>query len=144
MRYKMLAFILALTVASWAQTTTPSQTPDSGKTTAADGSCGDCCAKMVSADHKDGHSCMHHASSAKNAKETASCCANKDSVSCCAGKDGKSCAKDDKTSASCCGGKPSKDQTGCCSGNESKTTAKNCCGGGQCKHDHTDHAAPGN
>jgi hypothetical protein len=106
MRYKTLAFILALTIASWAQTTTPSQTPDSGKTTAAAGPCGDGCAKMASADHKDGHSCMHHAASAKDAKETASCGSGKDAASCSAGKDGKSCAKDDKTSASCCGGKP--------------------------------------
>jgi len=144
MRHKTLAFMLALAIASWAQTTTPSQTPDSGKTIAAAGPCGDCCAKMASADHKDGHSCMPHPASAKDAKETASCGSGKDAACCSAGKDGKSCAMDDKTSASCCGGKPSTDQTGCCSGNESKTTAKNCCGGGQCKHDHTDHAAPGN
>jgi hypothetical protein len=100
---KMLAFILALTVTCWAQTTTPSQTPDPGKTPATAAECA-CCAKTASADQNEGHACMHDKASAKDAKETASCC----------------------------------------SGQDGKTTAQNCCAGSRCKHDHSDHATPGN
>lgn len=146
MRYKLFAFVLALTIASWAQTSTPSQAPDSGKTSATDNAGVGCCSKMGSADHasKDGHSCMQHEASTKDGKEAASCCSGKDAASCCGEKDGKSCAQDDKSSASSSQNKCGKDhEMGCCAGKDSKTTAQNHCGGGQDKHDHHDPAAPG-
>lgn len=125
MKFKMLAFVLALTVASWAQTTTP--TPDAGKAPAAQAQCCHDCAKTASADHKEGHVCTHHKGSATDAKETASCCEGKESAacskdhaaSCCKDKDGKACAKDDKTAADCCGSKCGHEM-GCHSGKEAK------------------------
>jgi hypothetical protein len=141
-KYKMLAFILALSVTCWAQTTTPSQTPDPGKTPATAAECA-CCAKTASADQKEGHACMHDKTSAKDAKETASCPSGKDAASCCSGKDRKSCARNDKTAPGCCGSKCGHEM-GCCSGKDGKTTAQNCSAGSRCKHDHSDHATPGN
>jgi len=134
MKRTFLALILALTVASWAQTATQSapSTPAPEKTKCA------CCDKMASA--KDGASCQRHGMKDANGKDMASCCNGKDAASCCGGKDGKSCMKDEKASASCCKGCCSKDKTAaaccsdkcgkegksCCSGKNEKT-AMNCC-----------------
>jgi hypothetical protein len=129
MKHKMLALILALTVASWAQTA--SQTaPSAPEQNSAEKSKCACCDKMASADSKDPHaSCMGHS------KEDA-----KSMGSCCSGKDAKSCMKGDETAASCCKDSCGKDKTasmscgkecgkkcekGCCS--SEKKTAKNCC-----------------
>jgi hypothetical protein len=146
MKYKMLAFILALTLTSWAQTTTtPMQSTDSGKPAATEIPCGDCCAKMGSAhpaDHKGGEACMHHQASRKDTKDAASCCSGKDAASACSEKHGKSCAKGDKNSADRCGSKCGH-KTGGCS-EKAEQTAQNCCGGSQCGHQHKDTAAPGN
>jgi len=138
MKHTCLALILALTVASWAQTSTqptPStSTPDRAKCA--------CCDKIASA--KDGASCQRHGMNDATGK--ASCCAGKDAASCCGGKDGKSCMNDEKastscckdgcgkekTAASCCGNRCGKDEKSCCSGKDEKT-AMNCC----TKHQHS-------
>jgi hypothetical protein len=124
MKHTVLALILALAVASWAQTatqTTPS-TPEQNTTPADKAKCA-CCDKMA-ADAKGGHAaCMRQGQTA-HAKEMASCCAGKDAASCCGGKDAKSCMKDEKSSASCCKGKDGMK----CDRKDAKACGKGCCG----------------
>ena len=148
MKCKMLVLILALTVASWAQTATqpvPSTTQQS--TVPADNA--KSCDKTAPADAKDAPACCaHHDMNTKDSKEMTSCCAGKNAMSsgkdakpcmrtskdkvaasCCkdgCGKDGcgkDSCAKD-KTASVCCNGK---DHKGCCSGKKMEKTAQSCC-----------------
>ncbi len=147
MRYKMFALILALTVATWAQTST--QTTPQQSTVPADKAKCACCDKMATADAKDASACARHMKSDmknKDTKEMASCCAGKDekasggkdAVACM--KNGKdktaSCCKDacskdscskDKMAAACCAGKCVKDGEKCCSGMKTEKTAKTCC-----------------
>ena len=141
MKFKMLALILALTVASWAQTTTPAtpSTPQPSTEPADKAKSGD---KMAPADAKDAAACCaHHDMKSTEIMEQASCCGGKNATatgamscmrnrnhktaaSCCkegCGKD--SCAKD-KTASACCKGKDGK---GCCSGKKMEKTAKTCC-----------------
>lgn len=126
MKHKLLTLILALTVASWAQTAT--QTAPAQNAAPEKAKCA-CCDKSASADAKDaGMKCMRHGKDA-DGKETASCCAGKDKekMSCCGGKDAKSCMKDMKDkNASCCkdGCGKEKMASGCCGGN----CGKGCCG----------------
>lgn len=136
MKRACLALLLALTVASWAQTATQ----NAPATAAPDKT--NCCHKKAGA--KDGASCPRHGMKNANGKETASCC--KDGTSCCAGKDGECCMKDqkastscckdccskDKTAAACCGDKCGKDGK-CCRSGKSDKTAVNCCA----KHQHS-------
>jgi hypothetical protein len=152
MKLKLIALFLALTVMSWAQSTTPNQTPapeQKAAPTDAKATC-PCYDKPAAADHKDVHACMHHETTSQDAKEAMSCCADKDSInadSCCSAKDGKSCSKEDKASAAPGGdGKSSGGhEMACCSGKEGANSSHGCCDGMQCgKHDHHDHAAPGN
>jgi hypothetical protein len=141
MKHKLIALMLALTVMSWAQSTTPAPTSEQNSTPAK-ASC-PCCEKMASADHKD-LACMRHAG--KHGKEM-SCCSGKnakDAASCCTGKDGKSCSKDDKASASCCDkNKPGEAEEMACCAKDGKNGANGCCTGKQCVK-HTDHPTPGN
>jgi hypothetical protein len=150
MRYKMFALILALTVATWAQTSTQTTPATPQRSTVpADKAM---CDKMSGGNSKDAHSCCaHHAMKsdikAEDGKATASCCTNKDATadsknamscmkndkdktaaSCCKDGCGKdSCAKE-KTAAACCSGKCAKDgEKSCCSGMKSEKTAKSCC-----------------
>jgi hypothetical protein len=143
MKPKLVALILALTVMSWAQSTTPA--PTEQNSTPAKASCS-CCEKMASADHKDMACSKHKDASAKDGKEV-SCCAGrdaKDAASCCSGKDAKSCSKGDKASASCCGtGKPGDGHEMACCAKDGKDDANACCSGKQCEK-HTDHPTPGN
>jgi len=154
MRYKMFALILALTVVTWAQTSTQTtaSTPQQSTVPADKAKCA-CCDKMAAADSKDAKACCTHhdmknMGDMKDSEEMASCCAKKDSkssdgkeamscmkdskdkaaASCCKGACSKhGCAKD-KTAASCCGGTCGKDgQKGCCSGMKSEKTAENSC-----------------
>ena len=136
MRYKMFALILALTVATWAQTSTPTapSAPQQSSVPADKAMCD----KMAAGDSKDAHSCCAHHDvksdmKAEQGKETASCCARKDMKS-SDGKSTMSCMKGDKdkTAASCCKDGCGKDscakdgEKGCCSGMKSEKTAKNC------------------
>jgi hypothetical protein len=153
MKLKLIALLLALTAMSWAQSTTPGQapTPEQKNSTPADakGSCPRC-DQMAPADHKDGKACMHHGAAGKDEKEAMSCCSGKDAKgasSCCAGRDGRSCSKDDKATAACCGGGKCGEghEMACWSHEGGKKAANDCCAGLQCgKHDHHDHATPGN
>ena len=133
MRYKMFALILALTVATWAQTSnqvTP-VAPQQSTAPAARAKCA-CCDKMAATDSKDAQSCCaHHDMKADAGKDAMSCMKganDKTAASCC--KDGcskDSCAKD-KTASACCGAKCGKaGKKGCCSGMKSDKTAKSCC-----------------
>ena len=145
-KYKLIAFVLALTVMSWAQSTTPTQTPAPEQKSApadAKATC-PCCDKMASADHKDAHACMHPKATSADGKDAMSCCAGKDATgaaSCCGGKDGKSCSKGDKESAASCGKSGEDHAMACCSGKDDASSAHSCCGGNQCgkpaPHDHT-------
>jgi len=135
---KMIALFLALTMMSWAQTSTqtapaaPQQSSEKAKCS--------CCDKMSAADSKEGASCCarHDTKSddmkaggmkADDKMEMASCCAGKDKASCCNGKDAKSCerhGKDkDKDAKACCGDKCSKEKmsANCCGGK----CGKSCC-----------------
>jgi hypothetical protein len=142
MKHKLIAALLALTLVSWAQSTTPSPTPEQQQKSAptdAKARC-PCCADTT--DHGDMHngmSCMRHAKSEKDDKEAMSCCSKKDGKHSCCGKDMKACSKDGK--AFCCADKAGDD---CCSAKDGKT-AHNCCDEKQCgKHHHHDSATPGN
>ena len=134
MKHKMLALILALTVVSWAQTSTQTAPADPQQNTAPEKAKCACCDKMASANAKDAKmGCSRHGKHAKDDKT--SCCAGKEAKSCCGGKDGMSCMKDGKDAASCCKdcgkdktasaccGKECKE--GCCS--KKTETAMNCC-----------------
>ncbi len=151
MKHKMFALILALTVASWAQTATPVAPSVPQQNAPADKAKCACCDKMATADAKDAKSCCaHHDMQAKDAdgkdSKEMSCCAGKDAKS-SDGKDAKSCVRDakDKTAscckqgcgkdacakgkmaAACCGEKCGKGgDKGCCSG-KAGATAKTCC-----------------
>lgn len=162
MKSKWLAMILLLNVMCWAQTATPNPVPaPQQKSTPADAKPGcPCCGKMGAmhdhaAMHKDMQACMQ----SKEGKDAMDCCAGKDSkdaMSCCSGKEGKNAmpcchdkeatatAKDGKT-ASCCGGaKGEGKEMSCCAAKDGKS-AEGCCGGNSCgKHDHAEHATPGN
>jgi len=142
MKFKFIALVLALTVASWAQSTNSTQTPAATDKPSAETKCA-CCDKISStaktepSEHK--HACMH--ANAKDGKEAASCCTGKADASCCNEKDGKSCAN--TTSAGCCGEKCT-DMKDCCAAKEGKKTAHNCCGAGHCGHTHHEEPTPGN
>jgi hypothetical protein len=121
MKHKVFALILALTVVSWAQTSTPATPSAPADNTATEKAKCACCGKMA-ASAKDGHAaCMRHGKG--DAKDMASCCAGKEGSSCCGGKDAKSCMKD-KTAASCCKDK----KASCCGGKPGKGCGKDCCG----------------
>ena len=141
MKYKFIVLVLALAVASWAQSTNSTQIPAGTDKTAADSKCA-CCDKMSSTAKSEAgeqeHACMH--ASAKDGKEAPSCCAGKDDASCCKGKDGKTCAK--TASAGCCGEKCA-NMKDCCSAKDGKKTAHNCCGADRCGHSHHEEATPG-
>ena len=120
MKYKMLALILALTVVSWAQTTTQNTPSTPQPSTAPEKAKCACCDKMAASDSKDAHAaCMHN----HDGKEMASCCAGKDEKSCCGGSDVKSCMKDGKMT-DCCKGKDGMN----CDRKDGKDCLKGCCG----------------
>src|SRR5579859_2568042 len=107
MKFKMLALILALTVASWAQTSTPTppSTPQQSTEPAAKAKS---CDKMATGDAKDAPACCAHHDmqskdmQSKDGKEMASCCAAKGSTA--DAKGGMSCMRNGKhENASCCG-----------------------------------------
>ncbi|HKT90439.1 MAG TPA: hypothetical protein VJQ59_18480 [Candidatus Sulfotelmatobacter sp.] len=127
MKHKLFALILALTVASWAQTATQTSpsSPQQATTPAEKSKCS-CCEKMNKSDAKaEGSCCARHKMQSADNKDMESCCSGKDAKSCC-GKDAKSCmrkAKMDscckdcgkgKMASSCCGGQCAKDGAGCC------------------------------
>lgn len=130
MRYRIIAMILALSFASWAQIATqniPAPTPQ--EKTSAKTSCA-CCDHAGSADAKQTHGCCghHHDMAATDAK-TMSCCDGKDAA-CCGGADAKSCKHDSKDKAAtagdnCCGGDKEKGSCPCCK--RDVKTAMGCC-----------------
>jgi hypothetical protein len=120
MKHKLVAVILALTVISWAQTSTQTNpsTPEKSKCA--------CCDKMAVGATDDHAACMRgrHA----DAKEMASCCTGKEGKSCCEGKDAKSCMKGDKTASSCCkDGYGTDKMASCCDRKGAKGCGKGCC-----------------
>ena len=139
MRYKMIALILAMTVASWAQTATQASpnAPHQSTTQAEKNKCS-CCDKMAAAEPKDAHSCcMQPASHQMDGKGMASCCSRKEAKSCC-GDDAKSCMKDDKDKASCCAGcDKGKTAATCCGDKCGKDCEKDCQKQGCCKKTET-------
>ena len=141
MKFKLIAFVLILSIGSWAQTATPApSTPDKASPETKCSCCDKAATGTTTTSHKHMDACMHAKSSSKDGKEVGSGCSGKDEASCCKGKDGKSCAKM-AASAGCCGDKCSaagakgccSDGKDCCAGNDAKQTANNCCGS-QCKH----------
>lgn len=148
MKYKMLALILTLTVASWAQAASQPtlSTPQQSTVPTNKAKCA-CCDKMAATDTKDAAACCtHHDMNAKDSKETTSCCAGKSAMSGAKGamscmRTGKtnaaasccneSCSKDscakDKTASACCSSSCDKDGKACCAGNKAEKTAKSCC-----------------
>lgn len=122
MRYKTIALILALTVISWAQTSTPNTDPNAqaGTQSSEKAKC-PCCEKSNA---KDGMACARHGKHAKD-----SCCAGKE-AKCCGGEQAKSCMKGDKSCCSDCGNSKTAScgpnceecKSGCCN-REKKETA---------------------
>jgi hypothetical protein len=114
MKHKMIALILALTVVSWAQTTTQT-TPSTSQQSSAPTEKGKCCDKMA-ADTEDAHaSCADHMKHTGEGKEMAGCCWGKHNHA-------KSCIKEDKDKSACCG--KGKTAATCCG---SKDCEKGCC-----------------
>src|ERR1039458_1115760 len=144
MKFKLTAFIfvLALAVASWAQTatqSTPSAAPQDNATPHAKPSCG-----HKPAEAKEGESCARHKMAGKDEKAM-SCCAGEKAAACCSGKEAKSCMKGDKDKAASCGDCcKEKDEKGCCASHkEGDKTAMNCCGGKQCGEHSASHGSMG-
>jgi hypothetical protein len=125
MKYKIIAFVLALATMSWTQTATTDQNSASGASSnqsEVKAAC-PCCQKMAEAKDAQG-CCVHHQ--------------DKDSAGCCSGKGGKACMKAANSKSDCKDGK-------CCGGNDKKCcadTAENavmaCCGK-KCSMDHPQH-----
>src|SRR5436305_175113 len=110
MKLKVLAFILALTVISWTQTSSqnPQISPEKLAQAAtadsaapgchhADGKDGASCCENVKAEGKNGMSCCAHHDMAAGEKESMPCCHHADA------KDAG--AKDPQHEAACCNGK---------------------------------------
>ena len=120
MKYRMLALMLALTVASWAQTATQTATSASqpGAVTTEKSKC-PCCDKMANSGAKAEHSCCTHEAKTGDGEENA----------CCGGKDAKTCSRGDKMGASCCKDSCGKDKTATASCGKScgKECKKGCC-----------------
>ena len=138
MKFRLLAFVLALSVSMWAQTATqaaPAQsTPASPKEQCA------CCDKAAA---ESGSGCCHH-TKGKDEKETAGCCGGKEG-SCC-GK-GMQCGKESAKNGSCCGDTANgADGKSCCGKSaDGEKTAMNCCKDKQCKrHPMSGPSSPGN
>jgi hypothetical protein len=139
MKYRMTALILALTVASWAQTATqnpPAATPQNGVQAKTDCAC---CEKTATAGAKEESSCCaHHDMAAMDGKmdgkEAMACCAGKDAKSCCGGKDAAACKKNGTDKTAGCGKCSDKDHMkSCCnSAKKGDKSAMNCCGDKQC------------
>jgi hypothetical protein len=145
MKLKLTAFIfiLALAVASWAQTATQNTPPPAPQENAAPQAKGDCCHKIDSA--KEGQSCCRHEMAGKDEKAM-SCCAGEKAAVCCGGKDATSCMKGDKdkAAASCVDSCGKNHEKGCCASHKKgDKTATNCCGGKQCGEHSASHAQAG-
>ena len=139
MKFRLLAFVLALSVSMWAQTATqnaPAQsTPATPKAHSA------CCDKAAA---ESGSGCCHDAKG-KDDKESAGCCGGKEGSSCC-GK-GMQCGKDMAKNGGCCGDKAKcGDGKSCCGKSaEGEKTSMNCCKDNQCKRHHMPESpSPGN
>jgi hypothetical protein len=124
MKYRLIASLLALAIASWAQTTSPAPPSASGKAAQAPCGCDDA-ASMAG----EGNRCMHP--NASGGKEAMSCCPVKDAkqpASCCQGRDGRACGKDSKDAVGCSSSQAAESQEmACCSGKDGKPG--NHCGG---------------
>lgn len=119
MKHRMLALMLALTVASWAQTATqPAASTSQPSAVTTEKSKCPCCDKMADSGAKGEHSCCAHQAKAGDGKETASCCG---------GKDAKTCTRGDKMAASCCKDGCGKDKTASCGKSCGKECKKGCC-----------------
>jgi len=145
MKLKLTALILALTVASWAQTTTQNPPPAAPQENAAPQAKANClcCDKTASA--KDGQSCCHHEMTGKDDKAM-SCCSGEKASACCGAKEAKSCMKGDKDkSAAACGDCCGKDhEKGCCASHKTgDKSALNCCEEKQCGEHRASHASQG-
>jgi hypothetical protein len=118
MRYKTIPLILALTVISWAQTSTPNSNsnPQAGTESSEKAKCS-CCDK--SATDKGVMACARHG---KHAKAMASCCDGKDGK-CCAGDQAKACMRGDKNCCKDC----MKDKTASCGAKCDKNCKTGCC-----------------
>lgn len=145
MKLKLTALILALTVASWAQTTTQNSTATSTQDRASQqpkAECS-CCAKM--ADAKEGHSCCQHEMAGKDGKAM-SCTSGENGSGCCSGTEAKSCMKGDKDKSAascsdCCGKDHEKD---CCAAHSKDDKTAMSCGDGKLCADHcSSHTSAG-
>jgi len=141
MRLKILLPILALAVASWAQTATQpaNPAPSEGTTAAAPDTKAQCPCCPKAADGKTEMACCaHHGKAATSEKEAMSCCEGKDSMTCMKSKQAESAQGASASGKCCCGG--DKD---CCGKSDKGTeqTAMACCNGagGQCGKDHPHH-----
>ena len=145
MKFKLTALILALTVASWAQTTTqnpPAPAPQENSAPQAKADCA-CCDKTAGA--KEGQSCCRHEMAGKDEKAM-SCCSGEKASACCGGKEAMSCMKGDKDkTAAACGDCCGKDhEKGCCSShNKDDKTAMSCGSEKECGEHCATHAHAG-
>jgi hypothetical protein len=141
MKFKLTALILALTVASWAQTATPNPSASAPQENTAPQANADCCHKNASANQ--GQSCCRHEMAGKDEKAM-SCGSGEKASACCSGKEAKSCMEGDKdkTAAACgeCCGKGH--EKGCCSSHDKDDkTAMSCGDDKQCGDHCAAHAS---
>lgn len=133
MKIKLLAFVLALTTVSWAQSANPTPNDKPAAPAANTSSCA-CCDKMAK-DTKDMAACCRH-----DAKDS------KSDMPCCNGEEGKACMKVSTNAApgSCCGKDAAccKEGASCCTAKEkAQSAAKGCCAAGKCDRHAHQHAS---
>ena len=133
MKHKIFALVLALTVASWAQTATQTpSTPQPGATQADKASCA-CCDKMAASVLVMRRTPSLHPPSASKIPARKPRLHSRDgstghaSTPVIRSKWSRRSAKD-KTVAACCGTPGKACGKGCCSSDKKEKTAKNCCG----------------
>jgi hypothetical protein len=151
MKFKMIAFILSLSILSWAQTATQSKpnqaTPPTSSAAQADNKAECPCCQKTAESKEAMACCAHHEMAANDGEKPMPCCAGKDAKSCMEDKEGKSCMQGDKSQTASCGGSGccGADHEKCCSKSEKdgEKAAMGCCAKcGQHQHDHS--AAAGN
>jgi len=140
MNFRLLAFLLALSVSAWAQTAAQNA-PGQSAHQAPKVQCA-CCEKAAA---ETASACRHHAKG-KDDKDAAGCCGGKEGSSCC-GK-AMQCGKSEAAkTGSCCADKACCGEGKSCCGKstEGEKTSMKCCQDKQCERHHaTEHPSSGN
>jgi hypothetical protein len=142
MKYKLIASLLALAIASWAQTTSPAPPSASGKAAQATWGWEDP-ASMAG----EGNHCMQpnaFVSGGKEAMRGGPVKDAKQAASCGKGRDSRACGKDSKDAVGCRGHGAEGHEMACGSAEDGKPGNHGCGENPRAEHCHHEHAQPGN